>query len=81
MKNRSRSEIIKSILVVTNAGEGASRNRLMYKWYETKNLDYLKNLNSLSDSGTFVLKKEKVMGSCLGHHKVDIGECTQVDRV
>jgi predicted transcriptional regulator len=33
MKNRSRSEIIKSILEAANTGEGASRTRLMYKPY------------------------------------------------
>ena len=33
MKNRSRNEIIKSILEAANADQGASRTRLMYKSY------------------------------------------------
>ena len=33
MKNRSRREIVKSIQEAANAGEGASRTRLMYKSY------------------------------------------------
>ena len=33
MKYRSRSEIVRSILEATNASEGTSRTRLMYKSY------------------------------------------------
>jgi predicted transcriptional regulator len=46
MKNRSRSEIIKSILEAANAGEGASRTRLMYKSYLPYNQlkEYLETL-------------------------------------
>jgi predicted transcriptional regulator len=46
MKNRSRSEIVKSILEAANAGEGASRTRLMYKSYLAYNQlkEYLETL-------------------------------------
>ncbi|MFZ0896261.1 MAG: winged helix-turn-helix domain-containing protein [Candidatus Nitrosopolaris sp.] len=46
MKNRSRSEIVKSILEAANAGEGASRTRLMYESYLAYNQlkEYLETL-------------------------------------
>ena len=46
MKNRSRSEITKSILEAANTGEGASRTRLMYKSYLAYNQlkEYLETL-------------------------------------
>ena len=37
MKYRSRSEIVRSILEAANAGEGASKTRLMYKSYLSYN--------------------------------------------
>ncbi|MDQ6865327.1 MAG: winged helix-turn-helix domain-containing protein [Thermoproteota archaeon] len=53
MKYRSRSEIVRSILEAANAGEGASRTRLMYKSYLAYNQlkDYLAHLqeNNLID--------------------------------
>ena len=53
MKYRSRSEIVRSILDAANAGEGASRTRLMYKSYLAYNQlkDYLAHLqeNNLID--------------------------------
>jgi predicted transcriptional regulator len=53
MKYRSRTEIVRSILEAANAGEGASRTRLMYKSYLAYNQlkDYLAHLqeNNLID--------------------------------
>ncbi len=53
MKYRSRSEIVRAILEAANAGEGASRTRLMYKSYLAYNQlkDYLAHLqeNNLID--------------------------------
>jgi predicted transcriptional regulator len=37
VKYRSRSEIVRSILEAANAGEGASKTRLMYKSYLSYN--------------------------------------------
>jgi predicted transcriptional regulator len=37
VKCRSRSEIVRSILEAANAGEGASKTRLMYKSYLSYN--------------------------------------------
>jgi predicted transcriptional regulator len=56
MKYRSRSEIVSSILQAANAGEGASKTRLMYKSYLSYNQlkEYLALLqeNSLIDYET-----------------------------
>jgi predicted transcriptional regulator len=53
MKNRSRSEIVKSILEAVNVSEGVSGTRLMYKSYLPYNQlkEYLSSLqeNALID--------------------------------
>ena len=52
MKYRSRSEIVRSILEAANAGEGASKTRLMYKSYLGKWSDRLRNRKALLQNNT-----------------------------
>jgi predicted transcriptional regulator len=65
MKNRSRSEIYRSILETANADEGTNRTKLMYKSYLSFSQlkEYLGSLqeNGLIDKGLANSKSKSIV--------------------